>query len=228
MRTLSLIFVLILLSTALQAQNSTLSINASSETEVPADRISFHIQMNAEADSPQEAYELHKEKEEVLVELLKKHEVPEKDIRFDPVSIHKRSVMDERERKTVIATNQRVTLMLDDFSKYEEIQVTLIENNFNEFSGQFLSSKIKEGEDEALKKAIRTARKKAEVIVGETGGTIGSIKKINYSYNSSPPVPLERMEMRLMDQNGGSLLNFDQTVKVMATISIEYRIRHRN
>lgn len=228
MRILSIAFILVFLSTALQAQKSTLSINATAETEVPADRVSFNIQMNAEADTPQEAYTLHKEKEEVLVELLKKHEIPEKDIRFDPVSIQKRSLMDERERKTLVVTNQQVSLVLYDFGQYEEIQMTLIENNFNEFNGQFLSSKIEEGENEALKRAIRTAREKAEVIVDETGGTIGPIKNINYSYNSSPPVPMERMEMRMMDQSGGSLYSFDQTIKVTATISIEYRIQHRN
>lgn len=179
MRTLSLVFIMILLSGTIQAQQSTISINASAEAEVPADRISLHIQMNAEADTPRKAFEQHKEKEETLADLLKKHEIPEKNIHFDPISIHKRFVMDQREQeqKTKIVTNQRVKLVMNDFDKYAEIQVSLIENGFNEFNGRFLSSEIKKGENEVLKKAISTARKKAELIAGETGGSINGIKK---------------------------------------------------
>lgn len=226
MRTLSLVFILILLSGTIYAQ-STISINASAEAEVPADRITFHIQMNAEADTPKEAFELHKEKEDALTDLLKKHEIPEKNIHFDPISIHKRYITDQREQKTKIVTYQRVNLVMDDFDKYEEIQVSLIENGFNEFNGRFLSSKIKNGEDEALKKAIQTARQKAELITEVTGGRITGVKNVNYSYNTSPPVPLERMEMAI-DQSEGSLFNFEQTLKVTATISIEYRVMQVN
>lgn len=205
----------------LQAQNI-ISINASAEVSIPADRIAFNITLNAEGETPQKAYNLHKEREKVLVELLKKHDIREENIDFEPISITKRynNHPPSNEKQRVI-TRQRVILSLDDFELYEKIQITLIENGFDEFSGNFLSSESKKGEDEALKKALKTAREKADIIARETGLTIDGIKEINYSYNQDSPRPM--MEMRATSDSG-SLMEFDQSVSVSASVSVSYNI----
>lgn len=220
MRYFIILISFIFIATATQAQNE-LSINASAEVFVPADKIVFHINLNAEGDNPQETYELHKEREKVLVEQLKKHDIKEEDLKFDPISINKTydgNHHSNQEKR--IQTRQSVILTLDNFDIYEEIQITLIENDFDEFSGNFTSSESKKGEDEALKKALKQAREKAEIIAEESGLTITGIKNINHSSSSRPPRPM--MEMTASKASDGNLLEFDQSVSVSANVSVVY------
>ncbi|PAU93089.1 SIMPL domain-containing protein [Aliifodinibius salipaludis] len=205
-----------------QAQN-VISINATAEVLVPADKIAFQINLNAEGDTPQEAYNLHKEREKVLVQELKKHDIKEEDLTFEPISINKTyngSYRNEENKR--IQTRQNVIVTLKNFDIYEEIQITLIENNFDEFSGNFTSSEAEEGENEALKEALKIAREKAEIIANETGVTITGIKNISHSYNSRPPRPM--MEMTSA-KSSDSLLEFDQSVSVSANVSVTYKFK---
>ncbi|MDZ7681974.1 MAG: SIMPL domain-containing protein [Fodinibius sp.] len=204
-----------------QAQDAnTININATAKVMVPADEIAFQINLNAEAETPQEAYDLHKEREKVLVELLKKHDIEEKNINFEPIAISRiHNAQYSSSGKDVIRTRQTVTLSLDDFHIYEEIQVTLIASQFDEFSGNFMSSETERGEEQALQQALRTAREKANTIAQETGVTISGIKNISYSYNQSGPRPLmERSAMKSSD----SLMDFAQAVSISANVSVTY------
>ncbi|MEL7834178.1 SIMPL domain-containing protein [Fodinibius sp. Rm-B-1B1-1] len=219
MRTLTLFISLFLITTIAQAQNE-ISINATAQVAVPADEIAFQINLNAEAETSQEAYDLHKKREKVLVELLKEHDIKEENIDFEPISINK-SYSDQysRDQKEVIQTSQMVVLTLSDFDIYEQIQITLISNDFDEFSGNFMSSESEKGEEEALKKALNMARDKAELIAQESGVTITGIKNINYSYHHRPPQPMMEMSAR---KSSDSLLEFDQSVSVSANVSVVY------
>lgn len=219
MRYLIILVSFICIATATQAQNL-ISINASAEVLVPADEISFRITLNATAKTPQEAYDLHQKRENVLVDLLKKHNIEEENINFEPISISQSHTRGQEDPQ--IQTRQTVILSLDDFDKYEKIQITLIENDFDNFSGNFSSSESQQGEDEALKKALKEAREKADIIAEEKGLTILEIKEISYSHNQSPPHPM--MEMRATGDSG-SLMEFDQMVSVSASLSISYAFR---
>lgn len=214
MRILTAFLTILVLSTTAGAQG--ISVDASAEVRIPADRITFHINLNAEADTPQKAYSHHKEREKILVQLLREHNIKEKDINFEPITITETRTNSDKKR---IITRQSVILSLDDFSAYEQIQITLIDNNFDEFRGNFTSSKTKKGETEALKKAIKTAREKANIIAGSTDLSITGIKDISYSYNQRSPQPM--MEMRA-SQSSSDLLDFDQMVSVSASVSIRY------
>lgn len=219
MRVLTFILTLLVITGTADAQN-VININATADVLVPADKIAFNININAEGDTPQQAYDLHKKREKVLVQLLKKHDIQEENINFQPISITEvtQGRYDD-ERQEFIRTRQRVTLTMDDFELYEQIQLTLIENNFDEFSGDFMSGETKQGEDEALKKALEIARDKATIIAGETGLTITGIKDISYSYSRNGPRPV--MEMALQ-KSSDSLMEFEQTVSISASVSVTY------
>ena len=219
MRIISIILTLFVISGTTKAQD-VINIRASAKALVPADKIAFQINLNAESDTPQAAYKLHKKRENILVQLLKKHDIAEKNINFEPISISRATDNRYNESgKKFVQTRQRVTLKLTDFSLYEDIQLTLIENDFDEFSGSFISSELEKGENEALKKALKIARDKANIIATETGLTISGIKNIDYSYNQSGPQPMMEMTARTSSAN---LMEFDQTVSVSATVSVMY------
>jgi uncharacterized protein YggE len=223
MRALTLFLTLFIFTATAQAQNE-ISINAAARVLVPADKISFQINLNAEGDTPQEAYDLHKEREKVLVRQLKKHDIKDEDLKFEPISINKTyNSSYQNKKKKRIQTRQNVILTLDNFDIYEQIQITLIENNFDEFSGNFTSSESEKGKNEALKQALQIAREKAEIIASETGLTISEIKNISHSYSSRPPRPV--MEMTASKAADGGLLEFDQTVGVSANVSVVYTFK---
>lgn len=222
MRYLILILSLFIATGTAEAQN-VININATAKVLVPADKIAFNININAEGDTPQQAYDLHKKREQVLVELLKKHKIKEKNINFEPISVSRvtEGRYNDKPQKFV-RTRQTVTLTLNDFELYEKIQLTLIENDFDEFDGNFRSSETERGENAALKKALQIAREKADIIAGETGLAIAGIKDISYSYNQNGPRPVMEMAMQ---KSSDSLMEFDQTVSIAASVSITYDVK---
>ncbi len=212
---------------ATQAQQLTssqekISINMTASEMVEADLIIFNININAEGDTPRTAFALHKERESVLADLLKKFKIDKEDIHFQPIRINKRYTNNGKSQLS--ATNQQVSVTFSDFDIYEDIQLTLIENNFDSFSGSFSSTKLNEGKENALLAAIKSAKDKAQIIAKASGVSLGSIVNISYSdYTVSPQRNFARSEMMAMDASS-SMMDFAQTVSVTANISIEFAI----
>lgn len=215
------VFLLMFLPFQLLQAQQTISISATADVSVPADKIAFQITVNAEAETPQKAYELHKKREKVLVNQLKKFNISEKDIRHEPISINR--ISDRRysnSEKDLIRTRQNVVITFTDFDLYEKIQLTLVENSFDEFSGSFLSSKDETARDDALRKALQAAREKAQIIADQTGVEISGIKHINYSHHQRPV--MIQMDAASSPRSGG-MLQFEQTLEISATVSVTYQ-----
>jgi uncharacterized protein YggE len=222
-------YLLILLSFLFVTQTTdpepkTLSITATADVELPADQIRFNININAEADTPQAAYNLHQKREKALVQLLDKYEIKEDDISYEPVSISKKQQYNrDKEQEPTYQTQQTVNIVLRDFSVYEKIQVGLIENSFDNFSGNFMNSTVEAGKEQALRKAVQEAKAKAQIIADEAGVNLGSVMNISYNINQVQPYARESVELKAQSDSG-SLLKYNQTVTVSATISMDYEI----
>lgn len=199
-----------------------LSIDMTKSVQLPADLIIFTINLNAEGSTPREAFDLHKEREQLLASLLKKLNIDAKNIKFQPVQINKRYRNDDKNLYS--QTSQQVSVTFSDFGIYESIQLTLIENGFDTFSGNFSSTKLEEGKNDALKLAINSAQEKAEFIAQTSGVKLGAIQKINYSeYQIN--TGFRAMEMKAMVSSDSSLLDdFPQTVSVTAGVHISFSI----
>lgn len=222
-RLLAILLPLMIMGGSASAQSEDLvRVTTQASVTLPADLIRFRINLNAEAPSPREAYDLHKQREQVLVTALKTHQIDADNIRFEPVSIRKTA--QNRPDASKIRTNQQVLLTLNDFEVFEEIQVTLIKNGFNNFSGSFTSTQIEKGKNQALRKAIRKAREKAELIADEAGLQLQRIKQITYGERRADPVGM-RVELTSSQDYSPSLMEFDQTVSVTASVSIDYSIK---
>lgn len=210
-----------------QAQQQTtnkekISINMTASELIEADLIIFNININAEGNTPRSAFDLHKERETVLANLLKKFDIKEQNIRFQPIRISKRYTNNGKSQLS--QTNQQVSVTFSDFDIYEDIQLTLIENNFDNFSGNFSSSKLEQGKEKALLAAIENSKERAQLIAKASGITLGSIVNISYSdYTVTPSRNFARSEMMVMDTSS-SMMDFAQTISVTANISIEFSI----
>ncbi|MFY0684517.1 MAG: SIMPL domain-containing protein [Balneola sp.] len=203
----------------------TISINMSSTELIPADLIIFSININAEEKTPDAAFATHKKREAVLASLLKKFDIQEKDIKFQPIRINKRSNYNNREEIVTAQTSQQVSVSFADFEIYEKIQVTLIENGFDSFNGSFSSTKIDSGKDKALESAIEGAREKAEFIASKSGVQLGAIQTINYS-DYQVNRPQMSYEAKGMMSTSDSMMDFAQTVSVTANISFVFQIEN--
>lgn len=199
-----------------------ITINMEASELMPADLIIFNVNINAEGETPQEAFELHKERESLLAELLQKFNIEEEDIDYEPISINKQ--YRNRDDSKMTQTNQSVSVTFNDFSIYEKMQVTLIENGFDNFNGQFSSTKISEGKEKALISAIEASKKRAELIAKTSGVELGAVSNINFSdHQIGIPRPAKAMEMMSMSADA-SMMDFAQTVEVRSSISISYFI----
>ncbi|MGN8225980.1 SIMPL domain-containing protein [Gracilimonas sp. BCB1] len=204
-----------------QTDERTITINMSASEMLPADLIIFNVNINAEADSPEEAFQIHKERESLLAELLKKYDIKEDNINYEPIRMNKRYRNDDR---MTTATNQSVSLTFSDFSIYEKIQVTLIENGFDSFNGRFSSTEISQGKEKALISAIEAAKKRAELIAKTSGTSLGPVQHINYSdHQIGMPRQSDVMELQAM-KSDASMMDFGQSVSVTANINISFSI----
>lgn len=199
-----------------------ISINMTASELIKADLIIFNININAEGDTPRNAFNLHKKREAVLANLLKKFTLKEENINFQPIRISKRYTNNGTSQRS--QTSQQVSVTFSDFKIYEDIQLSLIENDFDNFSGNFSSTKLNEGKEKALLTTIQSAKDKAQIIAKASGVSLGSIINISYSdYTISPQRNFARNEMMTMDASS-SMMDFAQTVSVTANISIEFAI----
>ncbi|MDX1586451.1 MAG: SIMPL domain-containing protein [Balneolaceae bacterium] len=219
------IFIFLLPITLIAQERGVITISSEGLVELPADIIRFSINLNAEGDSPQNAYNLHKKRESALVQLLEKYKIEEEHINFEPVSISKTNLgRPYTEKESVYQTRQMVSLQLSDFEIYEKIQISLIEQDFDNFSGNFLSTKAEEGKDTALRRAIRTAKEKARIIASEAGLKTGHIVAIDYSHQQIGPVYARSKEMLSVQSADSQLLKYDQVVTVTANVTIKFQI----
>ena len=201
-----------------------LSVSAEGSVELPADIIQFNINLNAEAGTPEEAFKLHKKREEVLVQLLDEYQIKESDIDFQPVSISKsRRYAGPNSEEITYQTRQMVSLTLRDFDNYGSIQVELIRADFDNFSGHFLSSEEESGEEEALKNAIQAAKEKARLIADEAEVKLGPITKISYRESHHQPYEIKQYAS-VRAESDNRLMKYNQTVVIRATVQIDFEI----
>lgn len=214
---------------AQQAANErTITINMSASEMLPADLIVFNVIINAEAETPQQAFELHKEHESLLAGLLRDLNISEDSIDYEPIRMNRRQISNNRygneEPEYVTSTNQSVSITFSDFSLYEKIQLTLIENGFDSFNGNFSSSQIAAGKEKALISALEAAKERAELIAETSGVSLGPVSSINHS-DHYIGIPRESSSAEMMSMSrDASMMDFSQTVEVRATVNISYFI----
>lgn len=214
-----LMLILFFLFTSLNGfSQSTVTVDATGEILVPADIVSFHINIRVTGETPSEVFEKHKEQERYLATLISERGLDNENLSFQPMNIGSRQVRNTSE----YISNQNVQLRLNDFDLFEEMQVLLIENGFENFSGRFSSSKRQQGENDALDLAIENARTKAKRIALNVGKSLGEVKTIDHT-----AAPVTRgYDVMMMDARAESagMMQFEQTVPVTSSIRIVYKL----
>lgn len=202
--------------------DSRITVDAVGEVQVPADLIHFQVNITQFKDSAREAFELHKEQEQFLTNLLLEEGITDSNIVANPISINQV----RRHNNTMESgyeTRQQVLIVLNDVSQFESMQIKLIENGFTNFSGSFASTQIEKASDTALKEAFKQARAKAEILAEAAGKEITDVYSINYNTGRVYSARAESMQMAF-DAGGGSLLQFERTIPIRENVTVQFKI----
>jgi uncharacterized protein len=195
-----------------QKSDNTIVIDATGEVLAPADRIYFQINLNRYHEEASTAFEEHKRLESYLTNLLQEMNISHENINANPISISPR----RHSNQQGFETRQAVSIELDDTDRFESMQVTLIENGFDNFSARFATSRAESAQDEALQNAIEQARTKASLIASASDMKLGSVKQIDYT--SSSGITLRGAAQMSVESFDGSLLQFQKSIPVRETI----------
>lgn len=205
------------------ADGSKITVDATGEAYVTADLIQFRVNITQFNNDAREAFEIHKEQEQYLTELLLEEGIADSNITANPISI---SYIRRYENtgESGYETQQQVLIVLEDVSQFESMQIKLIENGFTNFSGSFSAKNLADASDEALQKAVEEARRKAELLAEAAGKKIIDVVTISYHSNRPYAARSSSMEMATFDASGGSLLQFERTITLRENVSIQFRI----
>lgn len=199
-----------------------ISVSATGEAIVPADMAILSVNVSITNEDAEHAFNLHKEREEFLAELLSSLELDDDQISYQPISIRPNR---QRDGSTQTSTSQTVTMELTDFEQLSSVQVELISNGFDNFSGSLASSRMEEGSEEALKNAVENARNDAGILAMASGKSLGDVQNIEYASDRvyRPAALTETVRLQSADY-GPSLGDFSQTITVQKRIQIRFEL----
>jgi|AntRauTorckE6833_2_1112554.scaffolds.fasta_scaffold07555_2 uncharacterized protein YggE len=199
-----------------------ITISSIGEAVVPADFAVLSITISVSNPDAARAFELHKERESYLANLLTDMEFSDEKISYEPISIRP---IQQRDGAIHTTTSQNIRLELDNFDQLSELQIQLISNEFNNFSGSLASSQIEEGNNNALRQAVENARADAELLAEASGKVLGDVLWIDHSSDRGyrPAASFETAQLRVADY-GPSLGDFSQTITVQKRLQIRFRL----
>ncbi|MQP23579.1 DUF541 domain-containing protein [Flavobacterium sp. LMO8] len=156
-------------------------------------------------NSGKEAIDVKKKNDEIVdkvLKLIKQRGISSVDYQTQRVNLYKN--YDYNTKKYNYIANQTISIHLKDLSRYDKLMLDLVDSGMNSIQGvEFKSSKIKEYESQARKKAMLDANKKAEdyvsVLVGQKVGKALVISDNSFT-NYPRPVYAEMKTMVMSDE----------------------------
>ena len=219
-----LIFVLTLLfalpSIAQESNVKSVNVNGEGIVKVIPDQVIIKSRIEHEGSSASEVKKENDEAVNKIIKYLKAQGIDEKNIKTDYINLDKR--VDYQTKAETYVANQAISIKLLDINQYEAIMKGLLENGLNRIDGiQFESSKMKNFEKEARKKAVLDAREKAQQLVEPLGQKLGNAISISES-NSNIGQPMYRMQMDSMSKESmETMAPGEMEVKVNVNISFQ-------
>lgn len=196
-----LLILLLFVGSMLQAQEvknvPQISVTGEGKIKVIPDEVMITV---AVENTGKEAAEVKKKNDEVVdkvLKLIKQSGIATADYQTQRVNLYKN--YDYNNKKYNYVANQTVAIHLKDLSKYNKLMMDLVDSGINSIQGvEFKSSKIKEYETEARKKAMLNAKQKAADYVSVlTNQKVGKALLISDNSYTNYPRPVFA-EMKIM------------------------------
>ena len=167
-----------------------ISVSGEGKIKVTPDEVIITV---AVENTGKEASEVKKKNDEIVdkvLKLIKQRGIPTADYQTQRVNLYKN--YDYNTKKYNYVANQTISIHLKDLSKYDKLMMDLVDSGINSIQGvEFKSSKIKEYESQARKKAILNAKQKAEDYVSVLAGQkVGKALVISDNSYTNYPRPV--------------------------------------
>ncbi len=201
----NIIMIVLFVTGTLQAQEikTAPQINVSGEGKIKITPDEAMITVAVE-NNGKETSEVKRKNDEVVdkvLKLIKQSGIASSDFQSQRVNLFKN--YDYNTKKYNYVANQTITIHLKELSKYDKLMMDLVDSGINSIQGvDFKSSKIKEYERDARKKAMMDAKQKAEdyvsVLVGQKVGKALLISDNSFT-NYPQPVYAEMKTITMSD-----------------------------
>lgn len=176
-----------------------------------------------------ESAEVKKKNDEIVdkvLKLIKQRGIPKADYQTQRVNLYKN--YDYNAKKYNYVANQTISIHLKDLSKYDKLMMDLVDSGINSIQGvEFKSSKIKEYESQARKKAILDAKQKAEDYVSVLPGQkVGKALVISETgVVNAVPLSYEMKTMAMAD--GGAMTKETLAIgeiEIISNVSVSFAL----
>jgi len=220
----SVILFLLLFTGIMAAQGSeksTVFITTSSVTQIPADNIYFSITLSVQNEDAKKAYEEHKTLEKNLLNIFDEFEIADSNISYSLLHIRKTSPYSKE--KLSYKTRQLVSAKIDDFSKYEPLQLALLSNGIYEYNAKFISEGDDEWIEKGLQEALAKATKEATLTAKNLGKELGMVLEIESRH--SYPSNSDGMTLAVSGLiPGESLIKLPRFVQLRVTLRVKFEL----
>ena len=175
-----------------------------------------------------EAAEVKKKNDEIVdkvLKLIKQRGIPTADYQTQRVNLYKN--YDYNTKKYNYVANQTISIHLKDLTKYDKLMMDLVDSGINSIQGvEFKSSKIKEYESQARKKAMVDAKQKAEDYVSVLAGQkVGKALVISDNSFTNYPRPVYA-EMKTMAMADGASMPQETLaigeIEIISNVSVSF------
>lgn len=224
-----LVMILLFSAGIVQAQEvktvSQISVSGEGKIKVIPDEALITV---AVENTGKEAAEVKKKNDEIVdkvLKLIKQRGIPTADYQTQRVNLYKN--YDYNTKKYNYVANQTISIHLKDLSKYDKLMMDLVDSGINSIQGvEFKSSKIKEYESQARKKAMVDAKKKAEDYVSVLAGQkVGKALVISDNSFTNYPRPVYA-EMKTMAMADGSAMPQETLaigeIEIISNVSVSF------
>jgi uncharacterized protein len=228
MKTTSLFFLLFIAlcgfkATAQQSLENRIAVNGEALIDIPVDQVIFTIQLQSiDSTSIAKVYEKHKATEKKIVKVLKDLKIADKNVCYSLFSIGRQR--DYEGKNWYYMGSQTLTFKLDSVALYAEVQKRLILEGFGEFGSSFNVRNLEPHETKALQKAIEAAKKKAQLLAVASDRKIKRIVTVTDIPATAPMYNPNARAMKSADSDGGSLMEFSQTLSVQAQVYVVFEL----
>ena len=203
MKKIILLLALVTATIQAQEQKQVPQITVSGEGKIKVTPDEAFITVAVE-NTGKEAAEVKKKNDETVdkvLKLIKQRGIPTADYQTQRVNLYKN--YDYNTKKYNYVANQTIYIHLKDLTKYDKLMMDIVDSGINSIQGiEFKSSKIKEYESQARKKAILDSKQKAEdyvsVLAGQKVGKALVISDNSYT-NYPRPVLAEMKTIAMAD-----------------------------
>ncbi len=208
-----------------QAHENYILVSAESQMQLPADAITFSINLGEEDTTAELAFKRIKNIENNLVRLLKVFNIPDSNVAYSLKRFGKTAA--HGNKPEMYQTGEEVILKLNNPNQYESFQQKLLSNGIYSFHSEFSSTEIKMSKDTCLAKALDNSKEKAELICRKINRKLGKVLMVESDNRYDVINPRGSFTTSYLQAGSvaQSLTNIPQHVTLSAMVKVKYELK---